>query len=142
MAKQKKHTLSFDESPEYQLLGLCSHHRDYRLAWSINEAMDMHFVKSENDFALYKKGEISSLHPMYECRDEEAFAEYFLIKNKHEGHFLIPEKPIIDYFLFICENDQFDPAPFIESLKNLNSVLGVYEFDPALIKSTENIIFD
>ena len=28
----------------------------------------------------------------------------YLIKNKFEGKYLIPEKQDVDYFLFLCEN--------------------------------------
>ncbi len=142
MAKQKRHILAFDYECDYRLLGICSHHRDYRLVWSINENLGMHFEKSEDDYVLFKKNIQQSAHPMFEYRNEELFADYYLIRNKHEGKFLIPEKPTIDYFLFVCENEQFEIDPLIQNLKKLNSVLAVYEFDPAVLKSTEHILFD
>ncbi len=142
MIKQKKHTLAFSEVPDYLLLGICSHHRDYRLVWSINEKFNFDFIKCEEDFELYKKGEVYAKFGMYCYKNQEEFESYYIIKNKQNSHFLIPEKPTIDYFLFICENHQFEIDELIEKLKSLSSVLGVYVFEPSDIKSTEMIIFD
>jgi hypothetical protein len=68
--------------------------------------------------------------------------DYYLIKNKSEGKFLIPEKQNIDYFLFLLENYQESLDEFIKKLKTVSSVLAVFNFDPEEINSTENLVFN
>ena len=86
MAKPKKHTLSLDDESEFDLIGLCSHHSDYRLAWSINETLAYFFSKSEEDYIVSsKKGETVSEHSMYIYQDEENRLDMYLIKNKNKG---------------------------------------------------------
>jgi hypothetical protein len=54
---------------------------------------------------------------------------------------LIPEKPAIDFFLFLYENHFLKPAEIVEQLREIPSVLGGYIFNPEEIDSTQNIVF-
>ncbi|MBI1837223.1 MAG: IPExxxVDY family protein [Flavobacteriia bacterium] len=142
MSKQKKHILSLEQDNEYEMIGLCSHHNDYRLVWALNENLKLAFSKSHEDFfVVTKKGLVISNHSLYEFNDEENFLEYFLIKNKNLGKYLIPEKPIIDYFLFIYGIDSESLEELTQKLKKVTSVLAVFSLDPLALESTENLVF-
>lgn len=142
MAKKKKHTLILDQEFDFEMVGICSHHSDYRVAWGINEKLGLHLTKCDEDYWVTdKKGEPISNHSMYEYMDETDRLTYFLIKNKHLGKFLIPEKQSIDYFMFLCDNWAVELPEFIANLKTVPSILGVYAFDPEDIGSAENIVF-
>jgi hypothetical protein len=143
MKKPKKHVLILEQEFNFEMIGICSHHSDYRLAWNINEQLKIQLSKSETDYiAVNKKGEILSSHSQYEFRDIENLTEYYLIKNNQLGKMLIPEKPSIDFFLFLVENHSWDLPVLIQQLKNASSVLGSYVFDPKEVSSAENLIFD
>jgi hypothetical protein len=143
VSKPKKHILTVDQVYDFEMIGICSHHNDYRLAWSLNEQLGIHLSKSEEDYLVSgKKGSSPSGHSMYLFKDQENLIEYYMIKNKSLGKFLIPEKPTIDYFLFIYENHLLDPDDLVDSLKDVPSVLGAYVFNPEEIDSTENIVFN
>ncbi|MFT6502876.1 MAG: hypothetical protein ACJASQ_003007 [Crocinitomicaceae bacterium] len=142
MAKKKKYTLTIDYEIDFDLIGICSHHNDYRLAWNINEKIGLNLAKCDEDYVLTdKKGEAVSNHSMYSFEDEENRLTYYLIKNKNQGKFLIPEKPSIDYFLFLHDNIAIELDELMNDLKSVPSILGVYEFDPVEIGSAENIVF-
>lgn len=142
MAKKKKHTLVFDQDFEFDMIGICSHHNDYRLAWSINNNLNIKLSKCEEEYVLTdKKGDMLSSHSMYEYEDEVDRLSYYLVKNKSQGKYLIPEKPSIDYFMFLHDNYAVEQDELIIELKNVPSVLGVYKFDPEEISSAENIVF-
>lgn len=109
MAKVKKHNLTLEPEFDFDMIGICSHHSDYRLAWGINEAMGLHLSKAEEEFATDKvKKHQSSYHSFYEYYDEENMCSYFLIKNVSGTRFLVSEQPKIDYFLFIKEPNAVD----------------------------------
>lgn len=141
--KKKKHTLLFDQTYEFDLLGICSHHSDYRLVWAINNALNLRLQKCEADHPLInKKGETVSTHVTYMFEDTEDRLEYILIKNKGEGkNYLVPEKQSIDYFLILNNNVAIDPAVLAQKLKKVGSILGVFSFDVAELSSVENLIF-
>jgi len=143
MSKKKKHILSFDDEVDFEMIGICSHHSDYRLVWGINDTIKLKLVKSDDDFCVTnKKGETISEHSMYTFVDEDNRIEYYLIKNKIQGKLLIPEKASIDYFLFLCDNTSISVDELLSELKTVASILAAYQFDPAEIPSTENIVFN
>ncbi len=132
-----------EQEYNYEMIGICSHHSDYRLAWGINNQLNIQLYKSLNDYTvLNKKGECVSFHSMYHFKDEENLTEYLLIKNKNLGKFLIPENPDIDFFLFLIENHSWKTFELIEQLRNIPTVLATYAYEPEKILSAENLIFD
>jgi hypothetical protein len=143
VTKTKKHILTFEQEYDFELIGICSHHNDYRLAWGINEKLGVHLEKSEDDhLVMNKKGLVQSNHSKYVFKDEENLTEFYLVRNKSLGKYLIPEKPTIDYFLFIYENHLLDVHELVNDLKEVTSVLGAFVFDPEELESTEHIVFN
>lgn len=142
MVRKKKHTLEFDEEFEYCVVGISTHHSDYRLVWSINSKLDLRFEKQDIDYLVsHKKGMESSSHPLFTFCDEDNHLDYFLIKNKSAGKQLIPEKPMIDYFIFVNDSVAFEFDLFVQKLKSVDSVLGVFPIDADEIE-TQHLIFD
>lgn len=144
MAKQKKHLLEFETEVDFDLIGICSHHNDYRLAWGINSTLGFHLEQSADPFFIThsKKGiTVHQSHPMFEYHEEENRVTYFLIKNKEEGKLLIPEKPTVDFFLFIHKNNVVNLDELSDKLRRVTSILAVFLLDPEVLPSTENIIF-
>ncbi len=143
MGKPKRHVLSLDAEIDFELIGICSHHSDYRLAWGINRILDINLTKSEEPFSIYgKKGGIQSSHSYHVFQDELDHMDWYLIKNKSEGKFLIPEKNQIDYFLILRENQIYDLDEVIEKIRQSNSVMAAYIFEPSSLPSAELIQFE
>lgn len=144
MNKKKKYKLDIDDDfIDFEIIGLCSHHSDYRLVWSLNGNIGLRLEKCAEDYPLMnKKGEVDSLHPMYYYPDVEDRTDFYLIRNNADGKYLIPEKPSIDFFLFLNHNVGVDTDELIEKLRNVPSVLGVYLFDPDELDSVHNIEFN
>tara|TARA_Y100000385_G_scaffold52919_1_gene50180 strand:+ start:649 stop:1083 length:435 start_codon:yes stop_codon:yes gene_type:complete len=142
MAKPKKHTLTFEQAFNFDMIGISSHHSDYRLAWGINQILSIHLCKCDEEYAVTnKKGEVVARHSMYEFRDQENRLDYFLVKNKCQGNLLVREKPSMDYFLFLCDNCAIDIDTLTKDLKSVASILGVFPFDPEEINSAQNLVF-
>jgi hypothetical protein len=143
MSKQKRHVLSLETSVDFELIGICSHHSDYRLAWGINKILELQLTKSEEPFVIQsKKGTIVSQHSFHVFIDEVDHMEWYLIKNKSEGKFLIPEKNQIDYFLILRENVLHELDDLVEQIRESNSVMAAYVFEAESIPSAELIIFE
>lgn len=88
-----------------------------------------------------RKGEIVSSHSFYEWYDEDNAVEFFLIKNKHNTKFLIPEKSQIDYFLVIRETGAIEVDDFLTKIKEISSILTAFIFEPGELKSSSKLIF-
>ncbi len=136
---KKKLILDIDTDLDFELIGICSHLVDYRLVWDLNKILDFHFERIENYCVYTKNGAIVTEHSTYQFIDEENKTSFFLVKNKNDGQFLIPEKSSIDYFLFLYENYIVNVEELVQKIKKASSVLGVYPFEPSEIASAKNI---
>ncbi|MEX1002576.1 MAG: IPExxxVDY family protein [Crocinitomicaceae bacterium] len=136
-----KYKLDLEEDYTFQLIGVCSNHSDYRLCWAINRELGIQLNKTA-DFSVMEKKQSEHLHSFYEFYDEEEHIEYYLIKNvSNNYHRLVPEKDQIDYFLILKNNYVKDVDEILLKLKNIESILTAFIFDPATLKSKGNLIF-
>lgn len=142
MAKQQKYNLTLEADYNYNMIGICSHHSDYRLVWGLNELLKLKLIKAENLFDVNHKKSGFSQHNYFIQRDGEEMLDYYLIKNKADGKYLIPEKQQIDYFLFLVNNHIIEVDDLLQKIKSHPSVLTAFNFDPTEFSSTENLIFD
>jgi hypothetical protein len=143
MTKIKKHTIEFETDYDYEMIGICSHHSDYRIVWEINDQLEFQLFKNTELFKIWNtKGELQSEHPYYLFNDIENYTSFFLITNKQNNEFLIPEKKQIDYFIFILNNQIYRLQQIIDKIKNLNTIIAAYSFEPVEINSTKHLVFD
>ena len=137
-----KHVLKLEASVDFDLIGICSHHPDYRLCWALNEQLTLQLTKANEPFCVSnKKGGIISEHSFYEWFDETNHIEYYFIKNKGGGKFLIPEEPQIDYFLVLRENSILEVPELISNLKQNSGIITAIELDACNLKSADKLIF-
>lgn len=148
MGKVKRHKLSLDISIDFELIGICSHHSDYRLAFAINQQLELHLAKDDTLAVYnYKKtaGTISqdtSSHSFHYWQDEDENIEYYLVKNKKDSRYLFPEKAQIDYFLMLREEPSIDMEQLCEGLKKIPIVVAAFNFDPEKLPSSGFIVFE
>ncbi|MBD3639330.1 MAG: IPExxxVDY family protein [Crocinitomicaceae bacterium] len=136
-----KHKLSLDDEFDFQLIGICSSHSDYRLCWGINNALHINLTKGE-DYSVMAKKDGEHLHSFYEYYDKEEHIEYYLIKNVSSNYQrLIPEKDQVDYFLVIKNNFVREINDILIQLKEIESILTAFIFDPGELKSKSNLVF-
>ncbi len=110
------------------------------MVWGLNELLKLKLAKADDTFIVSGKKGISS-HPYYFQIDEENMMDFYLIKNKTDGKFLIPEKQQVDYFFFLLNNRAVDPEEWLAKIKSHTSVVTAFIFDPASFASTECIVF-
>jgi hypothetical protein len=143
MSKVKKYFLSLDEELEFEVVGITSHQADFKLVWNVNNTLKLHLVKSENDLSVFNEKKDEEIpFPYYHFEDELDRVSYFLLKNKNELDYLVPEAQSIDYFLFLTNNYIIDVNDFIGQLRQVDAVLGVFAFDNQKFKSFQYLEFN
>lgn len=136
-----KYTLQIESDFEYELIGVCSHHQDYRVIWELNYHLNWAFQKSEEYYANYtKKGVFVSEHSTYTFCDEENGIDYLFIKNKAQGKFLLPELSQIDFFIFVKDNFVFEMEDLLARIRKVPAVVTAFSYDPESIKSCEQLV--
>ena len=137
-----KHKLFLEEEYNFDLIGICCSHSDYRLCWAMNSALEINLSKSE-DYYLKNKKDGEYYFSFYEYTDEETLQSYYLLKNLSFDNYkrLIPEQDQIDYFLIIKDNYDLILNDFLTRLKKIDCILTAFKFDPEQLKSKANLLF-
>lgn len=135
-----KLTLSLDEEYDFELIGMSCHLRDYRICWSINQLLKIDLTRVD-DYEVIKNNEVLTFS-FYEFFEEEDGVEYYVLSNKCEKGYLIPEKQSFDYFMILKGNTEEELLQNItQQIKSVNGVNITHQIDVNELKSKRNLIF-
>jgi len=138
----KKSKLVIDYDFDFELLGITSAARGYKLAWEINQHLGIRLVKQPDLMVGFKNNE------------EKSFSFYAyqtplnrlkLFKNKPSDqdsgkYYLIPEFPHYDFIILAAMEEQH-AAGLIHLLKSISVVQLVATIPLSGLKSKANFIF-
>jgi hypothetical protein len=139
----KKAKLQIEPTFDFELLGIVSPIREYRMAWLVNQELELNLVKVDDlelEFLNSEKLEIAQ----YFLSLPHGFIQ--LLKNKalnsaQQLAYLVPELKNLDYFLLVQdETEQLDLSNFMEKLSRNPLVQSIVRIDISKLKSKENLL--
>lgn len=139
----KKAKLQIEPAFDFELLGIVSPIREYRMAWLVNQELDLNLVKVDDlelEFINAEKLEIAQ----YFLSLPHGFIQ--LLKNKainstQQLAYLIPELKNLDYFLLVQdETEELDLINFVKKLSQNPLVQSIVRIDISKLKSKENLL--
>jgi hypothetical protein len=139
----KRNKLVVEHLYEFELLGIVAPVKDYKMAWIINNSLDLKLAKID-DYELEFISGTRLCISQFKCEKENGFIQ--LLKNKSfsfdtNSLYLIPELKIFDYFLLIQDfTSEVDINDYIERLSGNGSIQNVVKLDIDKIKSKENLL--
>ena len=138
-----KYLLEDDYEYDFNLLGICCHEKDYRLCWAINNTLGLSLTKSKDNLELIfpKASKGPAYFSVFKHSMENKEITYYLIGNKFENQWLIPEKQHVDYFLMIKSNEKNNPSPLLNKLRSIPFILTAHTVIVDQLRSKENLIF-
>lgn len=159
MAIHKLQLEDFDQI-DYDLIAIYTTLEDYRLAFKINQQLDILLSKNANEIPIEISKQNASFS-RFTFEDEQKRMIWDLIQNKQEIMLPVPEKsatlfedkmvatPVnliaelrkVDYLLKIEHENQIQIKDIISKLKKMDVISTVYEVDAKDIKSKNNLIF-
>tara|TARA_B100000508_G_C11452362_1_gene274817 strand:- start:617 stop:1030 length:414 start_codon:yes stop_codon:yes gene_type:complete len=135
-----KLSLDIEEDYDFDLFGICCHLKDYRLCWELNQSCKFGLKKVE-DLELSVKNEVQA-YSFYEYNDHENLLYYFLINNRSDYGYLIPEEKNCDYLLIVKGNlNRKENEVLISKINQVKQILAVYPIQVGELKSKKNLIF-
>jgi hypothetical protein len=123
------------------LAGICYHDDDFKLCWQLNKALELDFERVQDVDLIEPKQKALIQFACFHYYDAEAELDYYLISNRADSNFLIPEQTKTDFFLRIDgDSVQYNESDIIRKIKNIPKVLTSFKIEPDSLKSIENII--
>lgn len=136
---KKLSTLLYDLTDEYQIIGISSPLKDYKICWLINNTHTIQLTRYK-DFNLILKNKKKEGFSYFSYIDSSSGTNYFLLSNKQEKKVLL-EEISIDY-LFIVKNASrlFDKKQLISSIKKIKNIQTVIPVDLKKIKEINTFL--
>ena len=103
-----KYLLEEDYEFDFNLLGICCHEKDYRLCWAVNSTLNLNLSKASEDIELIfnKESKPDANFSIYSYHNKFNSEEYYLISNKCQRTWLVPEKSHFDFFLMVKSDEK------------------------------------
>lgn len=96
-----KFVLQVDEpTPDYVLIGVSCHQKDYRAAWAIGNALGLEFSRDEDPYVVLQKNGSKAYFTSFSYFPNQE-EKYLLLANKSENGTLLPELTQFDFILLI-----------------------------------------
>ena len=138
----KKSKLVIDYEYDFELAGIRSTARGYKLAWQINQAAGIELVRQPDLIVGFKNDEEKNFS-FYEY--ETLLNRLKLFKNKpvdsESGkYFLVPEFPHFD-FIILVQMEETVRTNLFEQLKHIPSIEMVANIPLDGLKSKSNFVF-
>jgi hypothetical protein len=128
----------------FEVFGINSSCKPHKLAWQINQTLNVHLIKEEDLLLEFIKDNCQQYFIHYKYETEHSC--YKLIKNKACEYnnaskpFLVPELKNYDY-LFIINTPFGEGKSFLQLLKSISLVEYINTIEVSSLTSKENLIF-
>jgi hypothetical protein len=139
----KKSKLIIDYDFDFDLIGIITSVKGYRLAWELNQALHIQLVKQADLIVGFKNNEEKGFS-FYAY--ETALNRLKLFKNKPSEndpgkYYLIPEFPHYDFIILAAMEEQYTHQQLIDLIKTIPSVQLAASIPLEGLKSKSNFIF-
>ncbi|MBS1505666.1 MAG: IPExxxVDY family protein [Bacteroidetes bacterium] len=139
----KKKRLDIEYTFDFELFGIISAAKAFKLAWELNNALGCRLIKME-DFEIQHKKETSNHYLNYSQQSEVNLLRLFRNKPNEEAgprELLVPEHPHFD-FILLAKGEAFEDSNRLqELLRNIPSIELAAFIPLASLKSKEYFIF-
>ena len=139
----KKSKLVIEYEYDFELVGIRSSAKGYKLAWEINKALTIHLIRQPDLTVGFKKGEEKKFS-FY--AHETQLNRLKLFKNKPADtdtgkYFLVPEFHQFDFIILIQMDDSALCDSYLTQLRQIPSIELTMNIPLDGLKSKSNFIF-
>ncbi len=139
----KKQRLDAGIRFDFEVFGIVTVFKDYKLAWVINKTLSIDLARKEDLILRFIDHNLEISNYSHSTEN----TRFRLLRNKSqdsefgESLHLIPELPSIDFFLTISTSPDFiDEDSFVSELRRNKGIEYVGKIDLSTLKSRENFL--
>ncbi len=136
----KKQKLQVDYDIDFEVFGIVSAFKDFKLAWNLNDKLHLTLTKRKDLRLRFVDHELVVSNFLYETPN----SQIWLIKNRSqefdggEGAYFVPELTEMDYFL---RTEGIKEKNWVNELRSIPGVDYIHFVNIDQLKSKENFIF-
>jgi hypothetical protein len=139
----KRTKLIIEYDYDFELLGLTTFMKGYKLAWEINQILRINLIK-QPDLAVGFRNNDEKSFSFYAYESHHNRLKLFKNKaseNETGKYFLIPEFPHYDFIILAAMEEQYSKQQLVNLMKTIPDVQLVAVIPLEGLKSKSNFIF-
>lgn len=136
----KKKQIKINENPNYEIIGIVSAEKQHRLAWFLNNNLNLKLVQTAEIKTEAKTTGHEIVFPVFECFNPETETLFRLIGNKTDSKTLIAKQKDFDYFLTFS-SVIYKTSELIYQLRQFNFIIAAYPIDKESISPKNKNLF-
>ena len=142
MPEKKVHKLKYNQELDFNLFGITSDEKDYKLIWDINNVTGWNLERQDDYTCFNRKTGEEMQFPLFIYHDENNYISYKLIANQHNNSSLLEELKNLDYlFIITDESDNPDIPSLTKKLRKVQSIRAIFSIDPSKLRDRERLVF-
>jgi hypothetical protein len=134
------YTLDIEDNFDFELIGISSHEKDYRLAWALNKRMGWRMIRKTDIELIGKK--LMTVHAQFSYVHPQDQTVITLIDNKTPEGLFLPEVTQFDYVLKIESPREDCDDAFFRKIRSTPFVLTAYPIEIQKLKSKHNLLHE
>lgn len=136
MAKLK---LDIEPDLDVHIIAISSHVNDYRLCWSLNQALSIAMERRRRD--MEGQGpEQRAYFSAFDHTEEPSQANITLVSNHAPEGVLLLDQRQADFFLLIDGESMMRPETVVDQLRRAEFVLAAFTLDPKHLKGAYKLL--
>jgi len=136
----KKYILEVEEDYDFEVYGLASHERNYRVCWEINVLANINLALKPGCVFNRVNGALIE-HIVYLYENEDLGCRIHLICNQQGDSILFPKHKNLSYLLKVENYPSENLNKLLQLLKPSSIILTVFKLDLETLKFRDKLIF-
>jgi hypothetical protein len=132
------HTLEIEDEYDFEIIGVSSHEKDYRLAWSLNKSLGWRLVRIEDVVVDGKRS--TTQHARFRWMHPVDQTVFTLIDNKTPDGTFMPDLVQFDYLLKIEQPTESTMEKLLVGLRQNDFVLTFQRQEVEKLKFKDNLL--
>lgn len=143
MIMARKLLLDLADDLEFQMIGISTTMRDFRLAYYLNKLVFLELIKNEDLPAEIQGFSEPRFFSFYQWEESGTGLCFYLISNKNKDSWLIPEQKQADFFLIIKGAfSQESYSRFLKTIRETPNVIMAYKINLKSNKKISNFLME
>lgn len=126
---------------DFEVIGIICAYKDFRLCFEMNQTLKMEFKRTDDLELRLERKHSTGWFSLYQhiSTDEE---EFYLISNKGNHTWFVPEQKHIDFYLVMRNRSPFtDLDSLCRKLREIQLISSVIPVDVTELKSADNFLY-
>jgi len=135
--------LNIDLKPDFELVGISTPLLAHKVSFFLNSSLKFRLNRIDDLEVIDAKNKSSHFFKRFEYHDDQFRKTYYLISNKDQGKFCLPDYPMLDYIILVKGNyEEEEKSKLVKDIRLISDITYVIDIPLYKLNGSENLMFE